>query len=164
MHREAMDYVRAVSRPSRVCELGSFDVNGSCRELYQGWEYVGIDIRPGKGVNVVADISEPDLRTKHELGFFDVVVCTEVLEHCKGWQQVIANAADLLCPGGKFIVAAAALGRKPHNCDGGPEIPEGEHYENIDPKDLAEILEQHFSRHNIKVARNNNDVYASAWK
>lgn len=164
MHREAMDFVRGSSRPNRVCELGSFDVNGSCRELYQGWEYLGVDIRKGKGVDVIADISQPDLRTKYLLGFFDVVLCTEVLEHCKGWQQVIVNAADLLRPGGKFLITAAAPGRTPHNCDGGHEIPEGEHYENIAQNVLEEVLKDHFTKVDVKLARGGKDIYAVAWK
>jgi SAM-dependent methyltransferase len=61
-----------------VLEIGSMNVNGSVRDLFdRAAAYYGVDIAPGEGVDLVCKASElpwPD-RT------FDVVVCTEMLEH-----------------------------------------------------------------------------------
>ena len=52
-------------------EVGSYNVNGTVRDLFNG-PYVGLDMRKGPGVNVVADSYDmpfPD-------GRFEVVVST----------------------------------------------------------------------------------------
>ena len=67
----------------RVLEVGSKFVNGSVRPLIERFcqpkEYIGVDIEPGKYVNVVL----PAERLVDYFGpeSFDVVVPTEVVEH-----------------------------------------------------------------------------------
>ena len=62
-----------------VLEVGSLNVNGSTRRFFTG-EYVGVDMRPGPGVDQVVnahDLGDHDLP---ESGY-DAIVCTEMLEH-----------------------------------------------------------------------------------
>ena len=42
----------------KVVDIGSFDVNGSYRTLFTdpGWQYTGVDLEAGPGVDVVLDI------------------------------------------------------------------------------------------------------------
>jgi hypothetical protein len=67
----------------RVLEVGSKFVNGSVRPLIERFckprEYIGVDIEPGKYVDVVL----PAERLVDYFGpeSFDVVVSTEVVEH-----------------------------------------------------------------------------------
>lgn len=80
MHASVMEFVaRAVERynlaEQSVLDVGSFDVNGSPRHLFERL-YVGIDMRSGPGVDHVVDAHDLS-RFRH----FDVIVCTEVLEH-----------------------------------------------------------------------------------
>lgn len=164
MHKEAMDFVRANCRPGRVCEFGSYNVNGSARELYQGWDYVGVDLRPGRGVDVVADFCSPQLCSTFAGQSFDVIVSTEAFEHCKDWQNAVFNAFVLLKPGGRFLITAAGPKRAVHNNDGGSVLADGEHYANIDPVELERVLKEHFPRVTVTLGRNGQDVYASAWK
>lgn len=49
---------------------------------------------------VKADIKNTGLPS----GFFDAVVCSEVIEHIKGYQDVLREAFRILKPGGTFIV------------------------------------------------------------
>ena len=62
----------------RVLDVGSKDVNGSYRQYFgDAWEYVGIDIENGPGVDLVVSASG-----KWKLGqMFDLVVCGQTLEH-----------------------------------------------------------------------------------
>ena len=135
MHAEAYAWVAAVRSRMSVCELGSRDVNGTVRGLFLGWHYVGVDVRPGPGVDVVADAADWDGGGQR----FDAVVCCEVFEHCPDrWRAVVANAFRLLTPGGWFACTAAGPGRAPHSCDGHPMAdPYPEPYANVDPADLA---------------------------
>ena len=38
---------------TRVLEVGSLDINGSVRPIFTDCEYVGLDLGPGPGVDVI---------------------------------------------------------------------------------------------------------------
>jgi SAM-dependent methyltransferase len=69
-----------------VLEVGSFNVNGSVRRFFTG-PYVGIDMQAGPGVDIVMNAHElntlrVDTLDGHVINStFDVIVCTEMLEH-----------------------------------------------------------------------------------
>jgi SAM-dependent methyltransferase len=132
MHREAMLFVRAVvaSRgPFRqALEIGSYNVNGSVRDLFPGAEYVGLDSRAGPGVDVVGDGAT---WRPADGQVFDCVVCTEVLEHAPDPAAVVCTAFESLAPGGVLILTAASEHRAPHSCNGDAVVPPGEHYAGI---------------------------------
>ena len=93
-----------------LLEIGSLDVNGSVRELFpRASPYVGIDLGPGPGVDVVA--------SGHDFGpdeAFATVVTTECLEHDPGWQSTLANVVRVLRPGGALVLTCATTGRHEH--------------------------------------------------
>ena len=90
-----------------VLEVGSYNVNGSVRDLFFG-KYVGLDMREGPGVDVIADIVSDSW---HRAGpeKFNTVVCTETLEHVTDPWKAIDNIADALNPGGLCIVSVPFL-------------------------------------------------------
>lgn len=162
MHPQAYGFVRRIARgldlsQSRVLEFGSYNVNGSIRALFQdAAEYIGIDIRHGPDVDVVADAA-----TICGLGEFDVVVSCEVLEHTEDPEGIIAAAYRSLKPGGIFIVTAAGPDRAPHGVMGGGVG--GEHYENIEPGQLSLWLHD-WERVTVTEDRGAGDVYAMAYR
>ena len=98
-------------RDKRVLEVGSKYVNGSVRPLIERFmqpkEYIGIDIEPGKYVDVVLPAEE--LVEYFGRESFDVVISTETLEHVKDWRKVITNMKDVLKPGGYIYISQLAL-------------------------------------------------------
>lgn len=162
MHREAYEFVQGVVRemepPKRVIEIGSYDVNGSVRDLFPESDYTGIDVRPGRGVDMVADGAEylhPEP--------VEAVVCCEVLEHAPNAGEIIRNAWRLLDRHGVLIVTAAGTGRSPHGSDGGPVG--GEFYRNVDQPVLETWLKDAgFSRYLIEQNWQAGDIYAVAYK
>lgn len=137
MHKQARDFVSAHRHSRDLCEFGSYRVNGEIRDLFPDWNYVGVDIRPGPGVYVVADCATWDDGRR-----FDLIVCCEVLEHAENWREIIRNAYRLLRPVGRLICTAAGPNRPKHTCNGEHWTPEcGEYYGNIDPDELREGLE-----------------------
>jgi SAM-dependent methyltransferase len=102
-------------RGKRVLEVGSADVNGGVREVLEGWgpaEYLGIDISPGKNVDLVCQIE--DIPQHFEPASFDVVVSTEVLEHVRDWKTAIRNLKYALKPGGHLLLTTRSYGMPYH--------------------------------------------------
>ncbi len=92
-----------------VLDVGSLDINGNNRYLFTDCQYTGLDITPGKNVDKVCHV--------HELGTYgiwDVVICTEMLEHDRHWQKSLKSMCDLCTPGGLILITAAATGRPEH--------------------------------------------------
>ena len=98
-------------RGKRVLEVGSLDVNGSVRGDVVALgpaEYVGIDIRPGPGVDVVCDAG--DLVARFGDNAFDVVISTELLEHARDWRRIISNIKRVTRAHGVMIVSTRSYG------------------------------------------------------
>ncbi len=96
----------------RVLEVGSRFVNGSVRPLIERFcrprEYVGVDIEPGKYVDVIL----PAERLVEYFGpeSFDAVISTEVLEHVFDWRTVVNNMKAVLKPGGFIYITTRSRG------------------------------------------------------
>jgi hypothetical protein len=167
MHPEARDFVAQHARPSPgllVLDIGGQDMNGTVRDLFPGADYTSLDIAPGPGVDIVADASEWDPGWEPHQGC-DVVVCCEVFEHTKAWPGIVATAYKALRPGGLFIVTAAGPGRAPHSGRRAlpPEPDPDEHYANLVPGDLNDVLEiTGFVDVAVSEARYGEDVRAVA--
>lgn len=90
----------------RVLEIGSWTAPGQeeivCRKTIapQVGEYIGLDMRPGNDVDVVADAKDmpfPD-------NSFDVVLSSDCLEHVDWPREVIHEAFRVTKPGGLFYL------------------------------------------------------------
>ncbi len=95
----------------RVIELGSQDVNGSLRDYVVGLgprEYIGIDSSMGKGVDIVCDVM--DAISKFGRNSFDIVICTEMLEHVFDWRKVIGIIKGLCVVGGIMVITTRSKG------------------------------------------------------
>lgn len=98
-------FVDRYVRPARVLDVGASDVNGSYRELFAGAEYVGLDIAPGPGVDVVGwDAVTPES--------FDYVISGQTFEHAEDDETLIRRMAGALKPGGYCCVIAPSDGPK----------------------------------------------------
>lgn len=95
----------------RVLEVGSYDVNGSCRYEISRWNpllYLGVDLRLGPGVDLIMDAAE--LETRFGPASFDIVVCTEMLEHVFNWRLAIRNMKAVLRVGGYIALTTRSPG------------------------------------------------------
>lgn len=155
----ALDKLRFDSTGLDIVEIGSLNVNGSIRGHFQNANsYVGVDVRSGPDVDVVADgaaFGKPHC--------CDVVICCETLEHAPDPEAIVRNAARILKPSGLFIMTAAAHDRDPHSVDGA-ELPKGQHYGNIGRNDLEAWLASSFDKHSIEENARDRDIYCCAWR
>ncbi|RLI46949.1 methyltransferase type 11 [Candidatus Bathyarchaeota archaeon] len=93
-------------------EVGSLNVNGTLRDFFTG-DYHGIDIREGEGVDEVKDGSKLRYRGK-----YDVIVCTEMLEHAEDWKGAINGLKKALKIGGYLLLTARSEGFGKHDYPG----------------------------------------------
>ena len=162
MHMQAYEYVRHVAatlplpREYRALELGSYDVNGSVRDLFPGASWYGIDLRPGPNVDLVCDACAFDGGMA-----YDLCVSTETMEHCPTPELIVQAAHRSLRPGGVFVATMAASGRGEHGVDGGA-VAEGEYYGNITPAALGEMFEHGWRVLDLTHAEDVCDLYVTA--
>jgi SAM-dependent methyltransferase len=100
-------------RGNRVLEIGSLDIEGSVRPFFADCEYIGLDLAPGKGVDVVCEGQKYDAPDKS----FDVVISCEVMEHNPYWAETLTNMIRLLKPGGLLVMSCASIGRGEHGTE-----------------------------------------------
>jgi SAM-dependent methyltransferase len=169
MHPEARDGLSrmlkdsglAMDTPWRVLDLGGRDINGSVRDLLPAAKWTGCDIEPGPGVGFVHDATQP---WPDDADRFDLVVCTEVLEHVQAWPALLRTAVQALEPGGPeaLFVTCASTGRPAHGVAGAvlPEL--GEWYANVPATLLGARLRELFRDVLVDYRALPGDAYARA--
>lgn len=85
----------------------------------KGYAYMGFDVTQNKKQNVdvlgLIDRPLPDALKNRQ---FNILICTEVLEHVADWQQAFQNMYSLLAPGGKILITCPHmynLHEEPHD-------------------------------------------------
>jgi hypothetical protein len=157
---EDVDIDEGPSEPWRGLDIGGRDVNGTARAWFPRTHWRGLDIRPGPGVDIVADATT----WQAQVPVWDFVLSTECLEHVKEWPGIVYAASTALNPVGPQLAffTAASIGRGAHGASGEHTPPEGEWYGNVDPADLTRELERWFAEVRVDYNPNPGDVYAWA--
>jgi len=142
-----------------VLDVGSLDINGNNRYLFTQSSYIGVDIGPGRNVDVVCrghlyDNPEP----------FDVVISTECFEHDEYYPETIRNMYRLLKSGGLFLFTCATEGRPEHGTtrtspSDAPFVHD--YYKNLTEQDIRAVMniEEHFSDYQFQTRQNPADLY-----
>jgi len=105
------DYLAA--RPDEqltIVDLGSCDYNGSYRPIFEKrpWRYIGVDLTPGKNVDLVLREAYNWRELKSES--VDVVVSGQTFEHTEFIWETILEITRVLKPGGLCCIIAPASG------------------------------------------------------
>lgn len=98
------------AEPLKIMDLGSLDVNGSYRPLFDKslWQYVGLDITAGDNVDIVLKNSYnwPEIKTNS----VDVLVSGQAFEHIEYFWITMLEIARILKPGGLGCIIAPSGG------------------------------------------------------
>jgi len=104
------EFVKKHAQQGRVLDIGSLDVNGNVRELFPESEYIGLDMRAGDNVDMVAN--------SHNLPYddesFDMVVCLEMLEHDDDPFKTASEIRRVVKQDGHIIVCASGIEMHKH--------------------------------------------------
>jgi SAM-dependent methyltransferase len=151
MHREQRRWCEEIKSKypeyfegSFVLDVGSLDVNGTNRYLFSGGLYVGIDVLPGPGVDIVS----PGHLFVPPSDLFDVVISTNALEHDVVWYKTIHNMVRCLRHGGLLIISCAYAHREhgtPRTTPNDSATSQlesiwSDHYQNLRPTDVFNLL------------------------
>jgi SAM-dependent methyltransferase len=106
LHGVARAIAETFDLPEPIVEVGSYQVSGqhkiaNLRSLFPGKEYIGLDARPGPGVDVVADVEELPL---HDCSV-GTVICMSTFEHVPRFWRGFEEVGRVLRPDGAFLVA-----------------------------------------------------------
>lgn len=150
---------------SRVLDVGSLDVNGNNRHLFKDCEYIGIDIGPGRNVDIVCKGHE----YKSDK-LFDIVLSSNCFEHDMYYDLTIKNCIALTKPGGLFFYSCASEGCAEHGTRRSEPTSApllmghgewGDYYKNLTEKDMREVYnpDEIFSDYYFEYHKNPFDLY-----
>ena len=117
MHPEAKAFTLFVKQQlatafqsKRVLDVGSGDINGNNRFLFEDCEYHGNDVVAAKNVTIVCKTADLPL----EENSFDTIISTECFEHDPQYKESLQKIYSLLKPDGLLCFTCASTGRKEH--------------------------------------------------
>src|SRR4030042_2023377 len=94
-----------------ICDVGSFDINGTFRPLFKGHNYTGVDIVKGPNVDVV---SEDLYRYPFDNERFDVVSSGSAFEHIEDIFRWIKELARIVKKNGLVCIIGPSVYRNQH--------------------------------------------------
>lgn len=106
--RKAIEIIVShLPKPKKVLEIGSKQERGqegiaNLRSLFKSVEYLGLDMRKGKGVDILANAEH----LPFDNSSFDFIICLETLEHSKRPWLIVQEVNRVLKKNGVVVVSS----------------------------------------------------------
>jgi len=154
MHIQARDFTLFVKQiltkyfeNMRVLDVGSGDINGNNRFLFENCQYEGNDVIRANNVTIVSKTKDLPFAENT----FDTIVSTECFEHDPEYKESFIKIYEMLKPDGLFCFTCASTGRAEHGTRrtsprdsygtiGGLEDM-SDYYKNLTELDVNEVLQ-----------------------
>lgn len=147
-----------------VLEVGSLNINGTVRDFFEDCSYIGIDVGPGKDVDVVCEGQKYDAPDNT----YDVVCSLECFEHNPYWMETFQNMIRLCRPDGLVFFTCATDGRSEHGTartnpiDSPLTVEIGwDYYRNLNENDFRSHmnLDDYFEHYAFQTNDESKDLY-----
>ena len=154
MHIQARDFTLFVKQiltkffiNQRVLDVGSGDINGNNRFLFENCQYEGNAVVSASNVTIVSKTKDlPFVENS-----FDTIISTECFEHDPEYRESFIKIYNMLKPNGLFCFTCASTGRAEHGTRrtspmesygtiGGLEDM-SDYYKNLTEIDVNEVLQ-----------------------
>jgi SAM-dependent methyltransferase len=117
MHGQARDFTLFVKQilghyfiNKRVLDVGSGDINGNNRFLFENCEYDGNDVIQAYNVTIVSKTKDLPFTDNT----FDTIISTECFEHDPEYKESFIKIYNMLKPDGLFCFTCASTDRVEH--------------------------------------------------
>lgn len=141
----------------KVLDIGSLDVNGNNRYLFENCNYIGLDVAEGKNVDIVCVAHKYDAENES----FDTIISTNALEHDMYYELTLKKMVSLLKPGGFLVFSVAnsfgehGTKRKSPTDSNTSRMNEtwANYYKNLTPEDIRKSLnlDEIFSEYSLEI-------------
>ena len=153
MHPQVIHFMEFIKKifpnffiKKRVLDVGSGDINGNNRFLFENCEYDGNDVIEAHNVTIISKTKDlPYLDNT-----FDTIISTECFEHDPEYRESFIKIYSMLKPDGLFCFSCASTGRHEHGTRRtSPNDSYGtignlddmsDYYKNLTEIDLNEVL------------------------
>jgi len=117
MHNQAKNFTIFVKsilpdffNNKRVLDVGSGDINGNNKFLFDNCEYQGNDVISAPNVTIVSKTKD----LPFENNYFDTIISTECFEHDPEYEDSFRKIYNMLKQNGLFCFTCAGVGRQEH--------------------------------------------------
>jgi len=148
MHTEARDFTLFVKQilgdffiNKNVLDVGSGDINGNNRFLFEDCEYQGNDVIQADNVTIVSKTKDLPFTDNT----FDTIISTECFEHDPEYKESLIKIYNMLKPDGLFCFTCASTDTRrtsPEDSYGtiGNLEDMADYYKNLTEIDINEVL------------------------
>jgi SAM-dependent methyltransferase len=116
-HQQQIDFCKSVRQAlphlfvgRLVLDIGSLDINGNNQYLFDECMYIGVDLLPGRNVDIACLGHQLNLPDRS----IDVIISTECFEHDQYYEKTLQNIVRMLKPGGLLLFSCASTDRPEH--------------------------------------------------
>jgi hypothetical protein len=128
MHQSSLDKMKAFrdkylhNREGEkliILDLGSQDINGTYKPIFDSlnWKYLGVDMTPGKNVDIV--LNNPYIWKEVKTETIDIFISGQAFEHIEFFWMTMLEVSRVLKPQGLCCIIAPSSGdehRYPVDC------------------------------------------------
>lgn len=166
-HKEQIDFFMSVKQKFpqmfnqvSVLEIGSLDINGSIRNLFDPTLYIGVDLQEGPSVDVIGQGQE----LVYDDNAFDIAVSAECFEHNPYWLETFLNMCRMAS---KFVIFTCASDDRPEHGTAAttpvdsPFTLHWNYYRNLNQKDFTDYInfDEIFSEYQFIYSSKSYDLY-----
>jgi SAM-dependent methyltransferase len=147
-HPQQQDFCRLVDKyffrqkKISILEIGSYNVNGTIRDIFANQKYIGVDVKKGPCVDIVYDGLNLDIKDK-----FDLSISCECFEHNPHYLENFKKMIELTKNDGVVVFTCASIFRREHGttrttpADSPGSMEKWDYYKNLFKKDFEKKID-----------------------